>query len=505
MNAEPKPLRREIAAGFRDMLDSILVPIRSVKPRYLPLMTIYFAQGAAGLTAIAQTFWVKHELDLSAEALVALTIWLTVPWTIKMVVGQMVDCVPIIGSRRRGYIFLGAGLIASSLLLLAGAASGTLKFASPEVLYIAASLIGVIGIVVQDVVADTMTTEVVDRHEPDGTWRPKKDVDADLGMVQVLGRLSLLAGGFVTAGLGGWLAQAFVAETVFLIALAIPALAVTGALLVRPHASDSSEIDWRILGGGLAFGLCVVTMGILQMPFAQELTVFVSLLIVVVLLRITVADIDPEWQKAIMYAAILILVYRARPQAGPGVDWWQIDELRFDPAFFGTLAQIGAGLSIAGLWYFGKIITRSPVSKVLFWLIIIQAVMALPNIGLYYGLHEWTEKMFGFGARTIAIIDQAAESPFDHLATIPMLTLIAIHAPPGKRATWFALMASLMNIALQSGRMGSKYLNQIFVVERGDYEVLGELMISATVISLVVPMAAILLIGRRVQSPVRHD
>ena len=52
---------------------------------------------------------------------------------------------------------------------------------------------------------------------------------------------------------------------------------------------------------------------------------------------------------------------------------------------------------------------------------------------------------------------------------IPLLTLIAIYAPAGHRATWFALMASLMNLALTAGALGTKYLNLIFHVDRGSY------------------------------------
>ena len=58
---------------------------------------------------------------------------------------------------------------------------------------------------------------------------------------------------------------------------------------------------------------------------------------------------------------------------------------------------------------------------------------------------------------------------------IPLLTLIAFYAPAGHRATWFALMASLMNMALVAGQLQTKYLNHVFVVERGDYGELGVL------------------------------
>ena len=47
-------------------------------------------------------------------------------------------------------------------------------------------------------------------------------------------------------------------------------------------------------------------------------------------------------------------------------------------------------------------------------------MLSLPNIGLFYGLHHWTEATFGFGARTIAFIDSAAASPFAQISMVPL-------------------------------------------------------------------------------------
>jgi hypothetical protein len=79
---------------------------------------------------------------------------------------------------------------------------------------------------------------------------------------------------------------------------------------------------------------------------------------------------------------------------------------------------------------------------------------------------------------------------------IPVLTLIALHAPPGRQATWFALVASLMNLALQAGNVISRGLNAAFPVERGDYAALPALVIAATVVGLVVALGAIAALGR---------
>jgi len=97
------------------------------------------------------------------------------------------------------------------------------------------------------------------------------------------------------------------------------------------------------------------------------------------------------------------------------------------------------------------------VTKTLLWIAIAGTVLSFPNIALVYGAHQWTEAVFGFGARSIAFVDAAASSPFVQLSMVPLLTLTAYYAPPGHRATWFALMASLMNIALVASQLQTKF------------------------------------------------
>ena len=479
--------------------DGLLVPVRSLRLRYVPLLTVYFAQGASGLSSIAENFWVKERLSLSAEALIALGVWLTIPWTAKMVIGQFVDCVAIFGSRRRVYVFIGAALMAAASLILSGTAGGWLTLAPAEVQYIVASFLAVIGLVVQDVVADTMSTEVVNRTDGDGNPLPEAVINQELGMIQVLGRLSLALGAFCVAGLGGWLANIFDYETVFLIAIGVPAMSVLGALLVRLDNVEPGRLDVRIMGGGVLFAVATVALGLSDIPYSQEIVFIVSMIVVVALLRLTIDELPKETQRQILLAAVIIFVFRAMPGVGPGNQWWQIDVLGFDPAFFGVLAQLGAGLSIAGTWVLGGFLTRTPLTTILLGLTIVSTVMTLPNIALYYGIHHWTEVHFGFGARTIAILDSTLESPFSQLSMIPLLTLIAIHAPPGRRATWFALMASLMNLALNAGGLATKYLNKVFLIERGVYADLGMLLITVTVAGFVLPAATILLLGPRLK------
>jgi hypothetical protein len=476
---------------------ALLTPIRAMRWQYLPLLMIYFAYGALGIVAVAQDFWIKSALTMTPADLAALAVWLGLPWAVKMVFGELVDAVPLFGSQRRAYVFIGAALIAVGMLLLAGAAANYFPGVHPNTIYVASQLITVTGVVLQDVVADAMSTEVVSRNEEDGTRRPEADVTRDLGMVQVLGRLALSLGIFAVAGLSGYLAQHLGYATVFLIGLVIPVISVTGALLVRLETSETRDVDWRILGGGIAFGVAVTAIAVVGVPAAQEIVFLISIAIIVLMLKRVIAHVPVDAQRHIIIAAIIIFVFRATPSVGQGYTWFSIDVLGFDQAFFGVLQQIGAAIGLAAAWLLADAVTRKPVVRVLLWLTIMGGVLAIPNLILVTGAYEWTERAFGMGARSIALIDAAAQSPLAQVSMIPLLTLIAVNAPPGHRATWFALMASLMNLALVAGSLQTKYLNLLFPVDRGQYGELTMLVVVVFAIGLIVPLVAILALGNR--------
>ena len=477
------PLHRRLLAAFN--------VVREVRRAWVPLLIVYFAYGALGLIDISRDFWVKESLRLSPADLASLGVWLGLPWTIKMVFGQLVDSLPLLGSQRRSYLVLGAGLMAGGLLTLAGAAGGWLSFLSPGGLYMLGNLLLVLGAVLQDVVADAMTTEVVARTEPDGTPRDETIVKAELGMVQLMGRMALSLGVLSVAGLSGWIAGFMSRETVFLLGLIIPALTLLAVLGVREEVHDGHPPDWRILGGGLGFGAAVIALALGGVPYAQEIVFVLSMAVIIRMLALVTAGLDRDTRRAILATSIIIFAFRATPGAGDGAFWFTLDELGFDEAFFGHLRQTSAIIALVGLWLLRHQLTRHSVAKVLFWLTVAGGVLSLPPISLFYGLHHWTEAQFGFGARTIALVDSAASGPFAQLGMVPLLTLVAFYAPPGQHATWFALMASLMNLALVAGSLQTKYLNMIFTVGRGDYGQLGVLMIAATAIGVALPLLAL--------------
>ena len=91
---------------------------------------------------------------------------------------------------------------------------------------------------------------------------------------------------------------------------------------------------------------------------------------------------------------------------------------------------------------------------------------------------------------------------------IPILAWIAQSAPNHLKATFFAILASFTNLALSASNLGTKYLNQIFVITRevktnegdikipSDYSELGILLIIVCLLTLTIPIAVTFLIKK---------
>jgi hypothetical protein len=285
------------------VLNILLTPIKALRLRYVPLLLVYFAYGSSVFTAIALNFWVKETLDMSAADLAELGIWLTVPWTVKMIFGSLVDSVLIFGSNRKSYVYIGALLITiSSLMMIAvvGDYSIVAEFSKKSV-YIFASVIAVVGFVMQDVVADTMSTEVIDKSQS------KEEIHQELASIQVLARLSLGFAIFITGWIGGELADVFKdeREVVFMIALFIPLLSILGVSLVRLNPVPTSKLNKHVLFGGSALALFVVIMGYAQVPYSQEIVFVISLGIVLTLLNDLIGDLSENAIRHIKMAMII--------------------------------------------------------------------------------------------------------------------------------------------------------------------------------------------------------
>lgn len=521
----------------------ILGLAREFRLSFLPPLMVYVAAGISPLTQIVGSFYVKEQLGLTAEFLAGLAFWAMLPWALKMPVGHLVD---LFWKVKSGFVYLGALMIAVSLgimILLLGHTEAMLTIASAETWFITSSLLAPIGYVLQDVVADAMTVEAVPSIDRDGQPIDPARIRSMHTTMQLLGRLAIIVGGILVALLNvtmmNGVAELPEAEkslaylSVYQIGLLIPLSSILGVLsasLLQRKAirdliksghtknaalsmtrvqSERPSVNWWILGGGLAFALLSISVGLADTPGAQEIVFVISTAIILFLMSKLMKELDPKARQVLIGTAVIIFAYRAVPTTGAGTSWWMIDVLEFDQSFIAKLSLIASFLALFGMIIFRKFMAEKSIAYVIGALAVVGTLLMIPDIAMFYGVHYWTAQVTDgvVDQRFIAVIDTAMESPLGQIAMVPMLAWIAHSAPQNLKATFFAVMASFSNLALSAAQLGTKYLNQMYTVARevkdretglittaANYDELGSLFITVACISISLPLAAIALV-----------
>ena len=497
------------------------------KRAYFPPLLIYTSAGISGLTSIVGIFFLKDYLNLSASFIASIGFWAGIPWALKMPVGFLIDRY---WSKKYLFIYFGALLISLSLLImyniLANREYMELYF-SITTWFIFSSILTPIGYVLQDVVADAMTVEVV---EPDFRKNKKNlhnpSIKAEHTMVQLYGRFAIILGSLLVGIINLYVFNNISQQindlykayaNIYLMALIIPIISISGGLLAKREKKGSiekypiSKLDYQIFFGSCFFVFFAILLGTLNFSYSREIVLVTSLVLISIIIKLLMKELSKDQKYTIIGTAIIIFVYRSMPGPGAGLNWFEIDILGFNQSFFALLSIISATITLIGILIFKNFMIKTSLARLFTILSIISAVLYLPSILMYYGIHEITSVLTNgmVDAQFIAILNTAAESPLSQIAMIPLLAWIAKNAPIKYKATFFAVFASFTNLALSAKELLTSYLNNIFVIkreikdvklenvlEKADYNNLDNLLISILLITLLVPLATILIIQK---------
>ena len=519
------------AARFIQFIDTTFIDLgRQFRLSFLPPLMVYAALGISGLTNIVGVFFLKDYLHLSASFLAGLGFWATLLWTLKLPLGHLMD---LLWQHKNKPIYLGAAIIAVSLLIMYALIMHTAAmqaWLSLETWFIISTLLAPVGFVLQDVVADAMTAEAVPTQDEYAKPYSTEQIKAMHTTLQALGRFAFIGGGVLVALVNviflrdvDTLAMADKIKLygdIYLYALSVPLVSVAGVWLakylkVQQQSSANKQnppvVNSWIVGGSLLFVVFTLVTGVMDVVFAQEIVFIGSIIIIGFLIGKLRQEIPQHMQQMIIGTAIIIFIFRAVPSAGSGYSWFAIDELGFNEQFFAVLSLLASILTLVGIVLLRPLIMRHSIAWVVVILSIAEALLLLPNIGLYYGIHHWTAALSDgvIDAKFIALMDTALESPLGQISMIPLLAWIAKNAPSHLKATFFAVFTSFSNLAISAGMLGTKYLNEVFTVTRqvrdkvtgviessADYSELGLLLVSALCITLCLTLVVVLVVQR---------
>lgn len=361
---------------------------------------VYFIAGATTLAGVASTFAFKEDLHLTIPQVQILGSLGIIPWSIKPLYGLLSDRLPIRNLRRKPYLFFAGILGAVGYFSLATWVQG---FAGAA----AALLISAAGFALADVIVDGIVAE-------------RSRTQKEAGKLQSICRASLLVGALIVSYASGILVEWIGARNVFFVTGFLPLLTCIFALCMTElpgevHAFSLRE-TWRSFRGALT--------------------------------------------PALLWSTFFLFLWRATPSSGSAFSYFLIDELHFDPEFFGRLSLISHAMGIAGVFIFRKFLLSLSLRTLFFWIIIASVVLSLPTFGLIYGWYH----ILGVSPKFFAMADTLISAPLSEIGFLPLLILVARICPKGIEATMFAVLASLMNIGLAVSDLGGAALSTYFDV-----------------------------------------
>ncbi len=270
--------------------------------------------------------------------------------------GILVD---LIWERKNYMVYFGASLIALSLLIMYGLIIHTEDMSqvfSVETWFVISVILAPVGYVVQDVVADAMTVEAVPLVDETGNDYPKDQIKIMHTTMQTLGRFAIIGGTVLVALVNVILFRDVESleqadkinlyGTIYIYALVIPLVSILGVILANylrhkkiqtlkskglefkdERGNEKTKINWWILGGSLVFVIFTLSIGSFKVPFAQEIVFIGSVVIILFLMFKLIKELPQELRLTIVGTAVIIFVFRAMPGPGPGLTWFEIDEL----------------------------------------------------------------------------------------------------------------------------------------------------------------------------------
>ena len=363
---------------------------------------VYFIAGAVSLASVAATFFYKQYLGLTIEQTQILSSMALIPWSIKPLYGFISDRQPIWGLRRKPYLFL-SGILAS--LGYFSMATWVDSFSDAM---IAIVIIG-LGVALADVIIDGIVAE-------------RSHNQKEAGKLQTHCRAAIMIGALSVSYLSGVLVESVGPRTVYAITACLPLLTALFALLIVETPTTVKTFK----------------------------------------LKETLQKLKKALSPTILWSALFLFVWRATPSSGGALNYYVIDELGFDPEFFGKLALVSHSMSIVGVIAFRKFLISVNLKKLFVWIIFASVILSLPNLGLVYGWYN----VLGVSPQFFALADTFISAPLTEIGYIPLIVLVARICPKGIEATMFALLASIMNIGLALSDISGAWIVNHFDVRQ---------------------------------------
>ena len=479
----------------------------------IPLLSVYFVQGALGLSRLATSYFYKDELHLSPAEMAAITGIVSIPWIIKPLYGFISDGLPLFGYKRKSYLIL-SGIIGC----LAWLAMGFIVTDSTGA--IIANVIGSASIAVSDVVVDSLVVEKsrvpssssssnssdyhplsssavvsatedkeyeklenpptqseknssLDRNQitrdnsseekrmttDDSLLNPTSESKA--GDLQSLCWGAASVGGICSAYFSGSLLQVLSTRQIFMLTSLFPLITCFTSLYLEEIRTEP-------------VGKSVIT------EFAANVRVQ--------LLQLKNTLLKPE----IYLPVFFVFLWQSTPSPDSAMFFYTTNILGFQPEFMGKVRLFSSIASLAGVSLFRWKLKNYSTKNVIFWATIASALLGLSPVMLVTHFN----REIGVPDQLFSLADAVVLTVLGQIAFMPTLVLASSLCPPGIEGTLFASLMSIYNGAgVLSSEIGAVLTSSLGVTDT-NFDNLSLLIIICSLSSLL-PLPFIGLLDRK--------
>lgn len=321
-----------------------------------------------------------------------------------------------------------------------------------------------IGFVIQDIVADSLCAEVVPRDlKPE---ERKKQISE----IQLIARLSFLFAMIIASVSGGYFASNFPFEKVVWLNFLVCLVGLASIIYLPKNLPESeSKITKEIIFASIILIAANIMPLFKTDSFLQELVIFINFMIFIYVFSIFVKKYEKHIIQELILLGLILVVVRIHPVVGEGVKWWYIDDIGLDQWFFSYMTILSNIIAMVGSWFLGPYILKQKLIRSMLLICGFKAFFCLPELLIANGFHNFTMEHFGFGARTLIMFDNSLSAPLDVLINVITFSIMTDLAPKINLSTWLSLIACLLNLIGMLNIALGKLLNNVFIIERGDY------------------------------------
>lgn len=474
------------------------------------ILTVYFVQGALGLSRLALSFFMKDQLHMSPADMAALGGITTLPWVIKPLYGFLSDGVPLFGYRRRSYLVLAGAVGCLSWLALGFGAANTYSTV------LLATVLGSASVAVSDVVVDSIVVER-SRSEGDGGAGVEVDVgerekvggvgttveerevedDSKRGDLQSLCWGASAVGGIISAYFSGSLLATVTPQTVFLVTAAFPLLISASGFFISERPVVASRQTNRDYPSSLASD----TGSGPQAQAQAQAQAHAEAEAGAPDIKTQLSELYKTFKNPSIYLpALFVFVWQATPSADSALFFFTTNELQFQPEFLGQVRLVGSLASLAGVLAFRYTLKDKPIKSVILWTTLLSVPLGLTQVLLT----SHVNRQLGIPDKFFALTDTVVLSVLGQIAFMPTLVLAAKLCPPGVEGTLFATLMSIFNLSSTvSSELGAALTSFLGVTE-SNFDNLS-LLVGICAVSNALPLLAINLLDKAPRTQAKSD